>query len=260
MHIVTNIVLTVSLLLVNFKTVAQNCETLQWDSVSWAAGSLTNTYPGTIATLDFTVTDTFGALLPAPPSPVSLPVNFAFYQNITSLLISVDLVTLGTDRPVVIDMNLGTPGTGVDSVEFRLFDVDGEVGAFLREESYVVTGSLAGAPVAPNLSGTSSHVIAGNEVRGVSSTPASGPGASDGDVLIGFPSAVDSIRISYSVVNSPVINPGSQPGFGLSDISYCESSIDGKLHAVPVMAHPTLPIFFFCMIAVVGYTVRSKRA
>lgn len=80
-------------------------------------------------------------------------------------------------------IDLGRAGEGLNNVNFKIFDIDGEIGRFLRQEKYVITGYLDSDVVNPYLSGSSIHTIAGNKVLGNSPTDPSGCSSADG-VLI----------------------------------------------------------------------------
>lgn len=205
--------------------------TLDWTTSTWSAGILSNSYTINGNPISINVTDTSDALL---NSPFALPLSAQFYQGglasiDESLVFAVDLDTLGTNNEIKISLDLGDFGTGLDNISFDLFDIDGELGNFLRQEEVTINGSLATTPVSPTITASGSQIITGNIVVGVNPADPTGANSNDGTVSVSFASPVDRIEVTFKIINSPIINPGSQPGFSIYNITfdqYCDSDGD----------------------------------
>ncbi|QKX05657.1 tandem-95 repeat protein [Aquimarina sp. TRL1] len=198
-------------------------KTLDWSGVTWGPGDASATYTVSNTELNFSVTDASNSLIAAP---VQLPVSGAFYRGSQAgiqetLLLASDLTVLGTTNEVVVEVDLGISGIGVNSLNFELFDVDGELGAFFRQEKYVITGFLNGATVLPVINASGSQLVTANTILGVDPSEPNGATSEEGTVYIGFPSAVDKVEIRFSIDAGAVINPGSIPGFGIYDFNFC---------------------------------------
>ncbi len=200
---------------------------LDWDEVAWTPTNRVANYLIDGVSVDINVTDESNSLVNATPA------IFSFYQGdqaapVNALLFSSSLPTLGTDNEVVIEVDLGDLGIGVDDLSFKLFDVDGELDAFARQEQYVIAGALDGAEVLPAIitGNIDVHDINGHVVQGLLPTDPVGGNASQGVVQVAFDQPVDALTIRFSVAEGALINPGSTPGFGLFDMVFSEVAPD----------------------------------
>jgi len=201
---------------------------LDWSTVVWPPTSTSQQYTVGGVDLDFQVTQSTPGLF-APNTPV----DFNLYQGdqpaiVNTLIISGVLANMGTTESI---STLATFSEPVANVNFKLFDVDGETGAFFRRERYEIVGLLNGNPVSAVLSPNGDQQVTGDIVDGVSPYPADGPGSENGVVNVRFLTPIDQFRITFSIapVPPPVINPGSTPGYGLYNIGFnrLDTSIDG---------------------------------
>lgn len=108
----------------------------------------------------------------------------------------------------------------VDGAQFRLFDVD--YGADTFADRVVVTGSFDGSPVTPVLTNGVANYVIGNQ--------AFGDGVSDntsanGNLVITFQSAVDTIVIEYGNYSAAPANPVQQ-AITIHDITFCQPFAD----------------------------------
>jgi len=203
--------------------------TLDWSVVNWTGGDLSNTYDVGGHSVGVSVSDPSGSLSATPPQPDNLP----FYRGDeasaqTTLITSVDLASFGDTNTLSIQLDLGVAGEGLNGVNFKLFDVDGNVGSYLRQEKFVISGSLGGAAVTPILQGTSNHVITGNEVIGVEAVNSNSAASADGVLFVGFNSPVDTVTIEFSINPGSNLVDGGNPGFGLYNINFCSPLPEGS--------------------------------
>ncbi|MEZ4910149.1 MAG: Ig-like domain-containing protein [Saprospiraceae bacterium] len=124
-------------------------ETLDWTVNASAAGDLSNSYTIAGSNISFSVFDPSGSLV---GSPIAAPGTGLFYQGDqatlqTTLLFATNLDVQQTMNDVTIALDLGIEGIGLNGVNFNIYDVDGELGSFLRQEKYIITGFLDGVEV-----------------------------------------------------------------------------------------------------------------
>ncbi len=191
---------------------------LDWDSVVWGEGDMTNTYVVAGDTIVITVTDpdnslqnnaNFGGQTPAEniyntggftPGQSGLH----FLRNPTNNSSTVDIV-----------YTLGDPGIGVDSLQLSLFDVDFGNNQFV--DQIIVTGTIGGVSVTPTLFTSTSNSASGNVVTG---DGGSSPTQSRGNMTLEFNSAVDTVTINYGNDASAPNDPGNQ-GISIHDLNFC---------------------------------------
>lgn len=195
---------------------------LDWDSVVWNAGDMTNTYTVAGETIKITVTDAdntllndanFGGQTPAESvydtgGLVPGQSDLHFLRNPPTRSSSVDIV-----------YDLGTAGRGFSKVQLSLFDIDRGANQF--EDKVTVTGSLNGVnvPVTSLFTGTA-NTASGNSVTG---TGASTPTQSAGNMTLEFQSAIDRLTLSYYNGPGAPANPGNQ-GMAIHDLNFCKAS------------------------------------
>ncbi|WP_396602794.1 LamG-like jellyroll fold domain-containing protein [Algibacter sp. R77976] len=210
-------------------TCLTNQNTLDWSVDDWIGGNLSNTYTIEGHQIGISVSDPSGSLSSTPPQPD----NLSFYRGDeasaqTTLITSVDLASFGDTNTLSIQLDLGVAGEGLSGVNFKLFDVDGNVGSYLRQEKFVITGSLGGTSVSPILQGTSNHVITGNEVIGLEAVNSNSSTSGEGVVFVGFNSPVDTVTIEFSINPGSNLVDGGNPGFGLYNINFCSPLSQGS--------------------------------
>jgi len=170
----------------------------------WDSATLTNSYTiGTSIPMDITITGDTGFFVPR--NGVNTPVTSTEFtgggapQN--TVILFADFPT--QTNSMTITVNLGTPGQGVGSASFNIFDID--QGGWI--DRVTATASLAGAPVTPiSLSGSSANTVSGNQLigtAGAASTSANGTG------FLTFSNQIDQVTLIYD--NDPSVGPNPAP-------------------------------------------------
>ena len=190
--------------------------TLDWDSVTWSAGTTSGSYALTaIGTTGFNIAISGGAFLNNATYGGQSPTR----QNIVTGALSpaqysiFELVDF-TSQAGSVASTITLP-TAVPGAQFRLFDVDYAAGQFA--DRVTVTGSFNGTNVTPVLTnGTANYVIGSTAYGDVLSADAS----ADGTVTVTFAAPVDSITIDYGSHSLAPANPGQQ-GMAIHDFLFC---------------------------------------
>jgi len=200
---------------------AQQTIKVDWDEMPWTPTNMTASYIVEGVSVDVNVEDSTNSLVNATP------VIFSFYQGdqpqpVNALLFASSLPVLGTTDQVRIVINLGDMGTGVEQVNFKLFDVDGEVDNFERREQVTVSGALDGNTVMPMVitGNVDVHDIQSNVIYGNLPVDPIGGNSATGVVEVSFAEAIDTLVIDFAIEEGAMINPNSTPGFGLYDIHF----------------------------------------
>ena len=196
-------------------------ERFDWDTNAWPAGggSLTQNYPtggsdNTSFSFAFTGdtgqrgnnapetnTDMQGGLTPAQQS-------LYYWQNLSATTQSVDLT-----------IDIGTPGTGVQDLQFTVFDLDFFAGQF--RDRLTVQGFLNGSPVTPVLTPGSANAQVGSVVLGTDSNDNAQAG---GNIIITFLSPVDQVVLNYG--NTEASAGTSNQAMSVHDLNYCPRETD----------------------------------
>ncbi|WP_324260175.1 proprotein convertase P-domain-containing protein [Altererythrobacter sp. H2] len=185
-----------------------------WDPLSWAAGSTSNSYPlSTLGSIGFALTNPGlwlnNAALGGQSPNLQTIVNGGIL-NQKSLVQLVDL----PDRSARVVTTITLPKV-MQGAQFRIYDLD--FGANQFADVVTVEGRLAGANVAPTLTnGVANYVIA-NSAYG---DAAANNDSADGTVVATFSGPIDTIIIRYGNHTLAPINPGQQ-AISLSDITFC---------------------------------------
>jgi uncharacterized repeat protein (TIGR01451 family) len=127
-------------------------------------------------------------------------------------------VNMGS-RTQVVTTTIALP-TAVDGVQFSLFDVDYGNNQFA--DWVKVSGTFGGSPVTPVLTNGTVNYTIGNEAFGDGSADND---EDDGNVVVTFQSAVDTIVIEYGNHSAAPNNPGQQ-AITIHDITFCEPYAD----------------------------------
>ena len=187
-----------------------------WDSVTWTAGSLDNSYTVTnLGSINFAIAISggvflnnagFGGLSPALQTQVTgalVPVQRSLAQlvNMTSQM---DVVTTVVTLP-----------NGVAGAQFRIFDLD--FGASQFADKVTVTGSFAGSPVTPTLTNGVVNYVIGNSGFG---DGVSADASANGNLVVSFTGPVDSITITYGNHAAAPGDPGQQ-AIAIHDFTFC---------------------------------------
>lgn len=187
-----------------------------WDSVGWAAGTTSASYPLTaIGTMTIGIGVSGGAFLNNATYGGASPTR----QNIVTGGLSpaqysiFELVDF-TSQAGAVTSTITLP-TAVPGAQFRLFDVDYASGQFA--DRVTVTGSYNGSPVTPVVTGGVANYVIGNSAYG---DRLSADGSADGTIVVTFTAPIDSITIQYGNHSLAPANPGQQ-GIAIHDISFC---------------------------------------
>lgn len=196
-------------------------ESFDWDINSWPAGggSLSQSYPtggSDNTSFDFaftgdtgrrgnnspeTNTDMQGGLTPAQDS-------LYYWQNLSATTESVDLT-----------IDVGTPGTGVQDLQFTVFDFDFAAGQF--RDRLAVQGFLNGTPVTPVLTPGSANQQIGSIVFG---TTANDNAEAGGNIIVTFLAPVDQVVLNYG--NTEASTGTSNQAMAVHDLNYCPRATD----------------------------------
>ena len=188
-----------------------------WDAQAWTAGATSNSYalagPGTVA---FAITNTNGVFLnnatyggQSPAKQTAVTGGLGGGQNSLELL--VDLAS----QSATVDTTI-TLGSAVPGLQFTVFDVDFYSNQFA--DKVTISGTLNGISVTPTLTNGSANFVIGNTAYGDAT---SGDTQGNGNVVVTFTSAVDTILIKYGDHSYAPTNPGQQ-GIALHDITICK--------------------------------------
>lgn len=208
---------------------------LDWDSVTWTAGSLSNSYniDPAVAGNDITVTVGGSTAQLGLDGGVQTP---ALTQNVTGgLSPAQNALTLNLDltnqtQAVTITINFSALyAQGVDNVSFSIFDVDfantpGNSGANFQDQIRNITATtVGGATIGATITTSSANQLfgtpgsVGQYVDGIS-TAADTTNA--GNVMISFGSnAITSLTFTYGSGSGTNADPTAQH-IGIGDISF----------------------------------------
>ncbi len=193
-----------------------------WDVNAWAAGDLSNSYTTDGETISWALTGATASLQPNPDgSGTALPAlsdydSGGLIPTENALLMLVDFPSRASEILTTVDV--GVAGTGVDELQFALFDVDYASGQF--EDKIALTGSLNGNPVLPTLTRGPSNTVSAGVAFG---TAGAANNTNLGTVYVTFQSPVDQFVISYGsgTDSTTPVNPGLQ-AISIHDVSTCE--------------------------------------
>ena len=186
-----------------------------WDTTTWVAGTTNNTY--TIANfgdVNFDIVNEgiwendagFGGAQPAIAQANSG--GIAIVED--SLHQFIDF----RDRFEEATTTVNLPN-GVAGAQFTVFDIDFAANDFA--DRLIVTGSYNGTTVLPTLTNGVVNYVVGNVAIG---DGASAGTSSDGNVVVTFTSAVDTIVIAYGNANTAPANPDGQ-AIAIHDFDIC---------------------------------------
>lgn len=203
-----------------------------WDAITWTAGTTSNTYNiANLGNVSFSITNqgtwlnnaTYGGQSPAEQSTVTGGIAGAGQ----SLFLYPDFATSSQVSVTTITLPQAVPG-----LQFNLFDVDYNAGQFA--DRIKVTGSRGGTPVAAILTNNLANYVIGDTAYG---DQLSADTQANGNVLVTFTSAVDSIVIEYGNHSLSPADPGGQ-AVALHDITFCRPYADLSLAKTVSNASP----------------------
>jgi uncharacterized repeat protein (TIGR01451 family) len=182
--------------------------TFDWGVNTWTAGSLNNSYTlAGVGTFNIAMTTVTPYVAGSPAITNQLTGGVAgevsLFQNLNNNAIADTATT-------VITMPGGLPG-----MQFRIFDID--FGAASFADKITVTGSYLGSPVTPQLTNGVSNYVSGNVAIG---DVGAADTTADGNVVVTFNAAVDTVTIVYGNHTTAPANPGNQ-WVGIGDMTFC---------------------------------------
>ncbi|MEM9013671.1 MAG: proprotein convertase P-domain-containing protein [Pseudomonadota bacterium] len=228
--------------------------THDWDTNTWPAGSLSQTYAGGAQAISIAITGDTGNFVNDGGSPTPFRTNAVTggltpAQQALRYLNNFD----NSAQSVVTTIDLGVPGTGVGGFQTTLFDIDAGGGQFVDQIS--VFGYLNGNFVAPVLTAGSANTVSGLSVIG---TAASGGTQSAGNAVITFTQPVDQVVIAYEVGAGAPANPGNQ-GMAIHDFDYCLPTAELDATKIVAVYDPTIIGLFSVPGNDVTYTITVRN-
>ena len=207
---------------------------LDWDTLTWTNGSLSNTYDIDPANAGNDVTISVSGNTSQLGSEATGERTPALTTNLTgglspaqkTLTIFIDLTSTTQSVTVLVDFS-ASYAQGVEKVSFSLFDIDfaneGGNGADFRDQLRTITGvaAVGGATVSPTITTSAGNSLTGTGVNQVVDGIATVADTSaNGTVLIDFgTTAIRSFTFTYGSGVTQKSDPTAQH-MGLHDISF----------------------------------------
>jgi hypothetical protein len=210
--------------------------TLDWDTVPWAAGSLTQSYDIDAAKagndITVTVSGNTGQFQPEllSPNPMTPAITTDFQGGLATtqntLCLAVNFANQSQSVTVTIDFS-ALYTAGVQNVSFTLFDIDfSNAGGNTYQDqlSSITALSITGAQVAPTITTSANNTRTGTGldqvVTGLVSTNDLDPNSGNGNVTISFgTAAIKSFTFTYGSGSGTAADPTYQH-VGIHDISF----------------------------------------
>ena len=220
-----------------FVTAGAEAITLDWDTVTWTAGSLSNSYDidGSRAGNDITITVSGNTtqfqqeLASGNPMTPAITPDFegglGTAQN--SLCLAVNFAN--QSQAVTVAVNFSALYTlGVQNVSFTLFDIDySNVSGNQYQDllSSIQAVDMNGNAVAATITTSANNTRTGTGltqvVNGTVSTADTGPGSGNGNVTISFgATAIKSFTFTYGTGGPSGVTDPTYQHVGISDITF----------------------------------------
>jgi hypothetical protein len=211
--------------------------TLDWDAVTWTAGTLTHSYDidPSKAGNDITVTVSGNtARLTTElvsPNPMTPAITTDFQGGLTTahntLCLAVNFTNQTQSVTVTVDFS-SLYTLGVQNVSFTLFDIDysNVSGNTYQDQLTGITAtSINGTLVAPTITTSANNSLSGSGltqvVDGIASTVDTGTGSGAGNVIISFGgAAIKSFTFTYGSGGPSGVTDPTYQHVGISDISF----------------------------------------
>ena len=237
---------------------------LDWDTVTWANGSLSNSYdidpanPGNDVTVTVAgntaqlVSESTGQLTPAITTNVTG--GLSPVQN--ALTLKLDLTSQAQAVTITFNFSALYP-QGVNNVSFSIFDVDfasssGNSGANFQDQIRNITATtVGGATISPlSITTSSANALTGSGLgQVVTGIATAGDTTSAGNVLIDFgTAAITSFTFTYGSGSGTNADPTAQH-IAIGDISFTP---------VPEM-NPAWTAFGSCGFAALGALLHRRK-
>jgi hypothetical protein len=229
------IILSTFALLLTLRAERASAVTLDWDTATWAPGSLMNSYdidPAKAGNdVTFSISGDTNRLRTTIGSGIQTPaITNAFSGGMTptqnSLHIALDLTSNAESVTVTLDFS-ALYAAGIYHLKFTLFDVDyanaGTSNQYQDQISAIHGTTVNGTQIAPTVTTSASNALTGTGlnqvVLGTASVNDTGAGSGDGNVTFDFnDTAVRSFTFTYGS-SSAFANPTYQH-VGFWDFSY----------------------------------------
>jgi hypothetical protein len=214
-----------------FFAAAAHAVTLDWNSVTWTPGSLSNSYdvdpakPGNDITV--AISGDTGQFAPKGGSQIPAIMNIiegglSPVQN--SLVLHLDLANQSQAVNVTVSFS-ALYTAGVNNVSFTLFDVDFSSSAFQDQIRSIQALSIDGTTlIAPTITTSANNTVTGSGlgqvVTGMINTSDTGPTSGNANVTISFgANAIKSFTFVYGSGSNAPADPTTQ-GIALHDITF----------------------------------------
>jgi hypothetical protein len=199
-------------------TLPVGAATLNWDQVTWAPGSLTNSYnadpstPGNV-TIGLSGDTQFQTGFPAISNTITGGIaGTASHPGTNALILGMLFNDKTKSLTVTIDFNYTY---GVSNVSFNLFDI--EKSGTYQDQISGITGTFGTNSITPTITGSPANTVSGTTVTGNS---AAGDTSSNGNVFIDFgTNLLTEVTFTLGNGSSASRHPGDQ-SIGLYDISF----------------------------------------
>ncbi|MGB3167068.1 MAG: DUF11 domain-containing protein [Alteraurantiacibacter sp.] len=186
-----------------------------WDSVTWAAGTTSNSYAlGTLGNIAFNLTNDGVWLNNAAFGGQSPNRQNVFTGGMATPQFALGQLVDQPNRSGRAKTTITLPEI-MRGAQFRIFDVDSNPGQFA--DLVIVEGRYKGTSVLPALTNGVANYVIGNTAYG---DGASDSNAAAGNVVVTFSEPIDTIIVSYGNHSAAPIDPGQQ-GIAIHDITFC---------------------------------------
>lgn len=189
--------------------------TFDWDTRSWAEGTLNNTFTmDDFGDVNFAISSD-GVFVDDPTFDGQSPTlttanNGGLAGNQQSLHQYLDFANRQQTATTVI-----TLPNGISGAQFTMFDIDFAANDFA--DKVTVTGTYKGATVIPTLTNGTANYVVGNTAVGDQS---SGGTSGGGNVVVTFSDPIDSITLVYgNAATAPVVPDGQ--AIAIHDFQFC---------------------------------------
>ncbi|WP_205214884.1 proprotein convertase P-domain-containing protein [Altererythrobacter sp. ZODW24] len=180
-----------------------------WQGRAWTPGTTNNSYTLTgIGSINFGLTTDVAFVTGSPAINTTNTGGVGATEQ--GLFINLNNSMVSDQATAVITLPTAVPG-----LQFTIFDIDFGNNSFA--DKVTVTGSYNNTTVLPILTnGTANYVVGNTAIGDVSSAG----GDADGNVVVTFTSAVDTITVNYGNHTTAPIDPGNQ-FMTIHDITFC---------------------------------------
>ena len=206
---------------------------LDWDTVTWTNGSLSNTYdidpanPGSDVTVSVSGNTSQLGSEPTGEMTPALTTNIAGGLSPAQKTLTIFLDLTSTSQAVTVSVNFQAfYPQGVQNVSFSLFDIDyaneGGNGADFRDQIRSITAiTVGGATVSPTITTSAGNSLSGTGVNQVVNGIATvADSTAGGNVMIDFgANAITSFTFTYGSGTTQKSDPTGQH-MGLHDITF----------------------------------------